>query len=236
MMGANVFIGGSGRLGKAFLSANEGWEAPSHSTLDITDKKAIDRYFLIMRPKLVVHAAAVVGKHEAERDKAYTNKVNVEGTRHIAEACRRHRCRLVYVSSVAVFSGDNGPYKESDAATPSYYYGWTKLAGEQSVKMVENYVVVRTDFFTPGGFKYPTVFTDHFSSKMPVSELASALARIAASPFIGVLHVGKPRDTLYNLLKPYVPEIQGIRIDDSAMPDFPRDLSLDISLYNSWFP
>lgn len=230
-----VLFGGTGRLGRAFLGAHQQWLAPSRSEVDITHWREVDRYLDAVRPSCVIHAAAVVGKQEAERDTVQTYKVNVEGTYNIAHACLRYDIRLVYISSVSVFDGNHGPYREMDTPIPAYFYGWTKLAGEMAVRMVGNSVIIRTDFFTPGEFKYSTVLIDHYSSKMPVGELVEAIDTIAASKLRGIIHVGRPRDTLYRLLEPYIPDIQGIRIQDSAMPDFPRDLSLDISLYQRLF-
>lgn len=230
----HILLGGSGRLGKHFLATYSDWLAPSHEEIDITDKHAVARYFTVHKPQVVIHAAAVVGRNEAASDRQLAIQVNVEGTANIAKACLRFGARLVYISSVAVFDGKKGEYTEEDTPNPVYFYGWTKYAGEQAVGMLDNAVIVRTDFFVPGASKYTAAFTDHFCSKMPVRSLITALAVIANSSYTGVLHVGLRRDTLYNMLLPYNSDLRGITIAESSMPDFPKDLSLNIARFESF--
>ena len=143
---------------------------------------------------------------------------------------------VAFLSSVAIFDGNKGRYREKDTPNPSYYYGWTKLLGEQSVAMIPNHTIVRTDFFNPSGFKYNTVFTDHFCSKIPIDELALILRGLVKSEYRGIINIGRERDTLFNILKQYIPDINGITIAESNMPDFPRDLSLDLNLLRTLFP
>lgn len=228
-----LILGGSGRLGRDFRAGYPHWLAPSRQELDITDAASVGRYFENHKPTIVIHAAAVVGRNEAEADRIQAIRVNVEGTANIAHQCSLYKTRLVYISSAAVFDGQKGNYSETDTPNPSYFYGWTKYAGEQSTKMVDNSVIVRTDFFVPEAIKYSRAFTDHFCSKIIVSELSKALNFLAMSSFTGVLHVGTQRDTLYNKLLPYAPHIAGVRIRDSTMPDFPLDFSLNISRFTA---
>ena len=127
-------------------------------------------------------------------------------------------------------------YTETDIPYPAYYYGWTKLLGEQAVLMLADAVVVRTDFFIPGKFKYREVLTDHYCSKLPVALAADAVKAVLFSRFRGIIHIGGPRDTLFNILCRYDNGIRGVLTADSGIPDFPRDLSLDSRLFTSLFP
>lgn len=233
---SRVIFGGTGKLGKAFLYENPEFLSPSHEDVDITSHDSVQEYLHDHRVGLVVHAAAVVGAKEAEINRDRTYKVNVDGTENIVHACERMNIRLIYISSVSVFDGIKGEYQEQDTPNPTYYYGVTKLLGERVVHALENSVIIRTDFFDPGNLKYRTVFKDHYSSKIHVAHLVKYLSAISQSDYVGVLNVGQERDTLFNILKPYSPDILGITIAQSELPDFPRDLSLDVSLLHQLFP
>ncbi len=226
-----VVFGGSGRFGRNFLKIYPEYLAPERGQVDITDYKNLESYLKTNKPEYVIHAAAVVGWREAEADYRRTYETNIIGTENVVRACAKLGLRLIFLSSVAVFDGQRGSYKENDLPHPAYYYGWTKLIGEQMVKLLSNYVVIRTDFYVPGSFKYPEVFSDHFCSKIPVDELATAVHRIARSGYKGTLHVGRARETLFNILKKTDKNITGIKIKDSNLPDFPPDLSLNITNY-----
>jgi len=139
-----VFItGGSGLLGSkvAEIALERGYEVysgyNSHKPefgepikLDLTDSDSIIRAIKDVKPNAIVHSAALtdVDKCEVEKELAY--KINVEGTKIIAEMARRG-VFMVYVSTDYVFDGNNGMYKEEDETNPINYYGYTKLLGER---------------------------------------------------------------------------------------------------------
>ena len=230
-----IFFGASGKLGKVFTSENLQFLTPTSKDVPIENAKLVNEYLRDINPSLIIHAAAVVGLRESEADPDKTYMVNVEGTSNIAKGAMQVGARLAYVSSVSVFDGRKGQYTETDIPCPAYYYGWTKLLGEQAVTMLKNHVIVRTDFFDPNNFKYKQAMSDHYCSKIPVRNLAEALKKIAESEYVGIINVGRKRESLLEILREYIPEIQGIKIEDSAMLFFPRDLSMDVNRYLQLF-
>ena len=101
---------------------------------DITDRDAVLAALTSIEPDVVVHPAAftAVDLCESEVDAAY--KVNVLGTRHIAEGARRIGAPVFYVSTDYVFDGTkDAPYLEWDQTNPQSIYGVTKLAGEREL-------------------------------------------------------------------------------------------------------
>lgn len=95
------------------------------SLLGISD--LVDR----MRPDVIVHSAALTDVDRCEREKELAYKMNVEGTRALAEAAEKSGSFLVYISTDYVFDGLRGMYREDDCTNPVNYYGCSKLLGEQ---------------------------------------------------------------------------------------------------------
>ncbi len=95
-----------------------------------------------IRPDAIVHSAAMtdVDKCEVEKELAY--KINVEGTKKVAEAAKKVNAFLVYISTDYVFSGDRGMYREDDETNPVNYYGYTKLEGEKFCENVARTCVI----------------------------------------------------------------------------------------------
>jgi len=96
----------------------------------------------------VINCAARHDVDAIERDSAETKKafeVNAIGAKNLAIACRDCGLKLVRISTDYVFSGEKGPYRESDRPAPVNIYGVTKLAGEQIVQLAcENHLIIRT--------------------------------------------------------------------------------------------
>lgn len=103
------------------------------SYLDITDKESIAGVFSKNVFDSVIHTASIGNVDECEKDKEFAYKVNVQGTRNLIEACEKYNKHLIYISTNAVFSGDNAPYSEADKKNPVNYYGETKSISEDEV-------------------------------------------------------------------------------------------------------
>ena len=112
---------------------------------DISDKGAVERILIKVNPEAVVHAAALTNVDKCESEKELAWRINVEGTRNIAESCKTHRAFLVYISTNYVFDGEKGMYKEADKPAPINYYGLTKLEGEKSVEnLTDQHCIARS--------------------------------------------------------------------------------------------
>lgn len=119
--------------------------------LDITDEKAVHDVITKTKPDAVVHCAAwtAVDAAEDEENKSKVYAINVLGTKYIAEACKEVDCKMIYISTDYVFSGEGTEPWEPDCEdfAPLNYYGETKLEGEFAVKRtLEKYYIVRTSW------------------------------------------------------------------------------------------
>ncbi len=99
---------------------------------DVSDKSQVDLAFADAKPDVVVHAATLTDVDKCELNRELAWKINVEGTRNVAEASLRAKAFLIYVSTDYVFSGEKGCYKETDPPDPINYYGVTKLKAEET--------------------------------------------------------------------------------------------------------
>ena len=105
---------------------------------DITDKAAVFKAIENYCPDAIIHCAAYTAVDKAEDEgKALNEKINVDGTRNVAEAAARVGATLVYISTDYVFGGtlpigEEWPVDAPKA--PESEYGRTKLLGEQAVE------------------------------------------------------------------------------------------------------
>jgi dTDP-4-dehydrorhamnose reductase len=105
-------------------------------------------------PRVVIHAAAFTQVDKAEVDPDAAQAVNVEGTRAVAEACRRLGALLVYPSTDYVFSGIKHSYSEGDETGPLSVYGRTKLEGEEIARKLPRHLIVRTSWVFGDGHNF----------------------------------------------------------------------------------
>ncbi len=102
------------------------------ATVDLRDAQAVEAAFQKFGPfDAVCHVAAELA-HEAQDKQGLWNS-NVEGTRHVAEACVRHGVKKLIFTSTNCLWGKplNRPVSENDVPCPVEIYGRSKLAAEQ---------------------------------------------------------------------------------------------------------
>lgn len=147
-LGSDLLVtGAGGQLGRALGRLEPGAVLLDRGRLDILDRAAVVQAIVRRRPAVVVHAAAWTKVDDAESDPEGARRVNVDGTRSVAEAAARAGALLVYVSTDYVFPGDKRDgYRETDATGPRSVYGRTKLAGEAEAAAFGRHLVVRTSW------------------------------------------------------------------------------------------
>lgn len=149
-----LITGATGQLGtelqKLLEKRDIDFDALGSKSLDITDSKAVNEYFDKNHPNIVCHCAAYTAVDKAEKEcKELDENVNVNGTRNVAEACRKYGALMFYVSTDYVFSGYRiaGEYLPTDPTGPVNEYGRTKLLGEKIVQdVLDKYYIVRTSW------------------------------------------------------------------------------------------
>lgn len=120
----------------------------SYTALDVTDKDAVLSAISGIHPDAIIHCAAwtAVDAAEDKNNKPSVYKINVEGSRNIAEAAKAVGAKMIYLSTDYVFDGQGEePWKPDDKNyAPLNYYGQTKLEGELAVSSIlKKFFIVR---------------------------------------------------------------------------------------------
>lgn len=118
------------------------------NNMDITNRENVEKFISKNHPDVVVHCAAWTAVDAAEEPENFdkVRAVNVEGTRYIAEACKKINAKMIYISTDYVFDGQGtAPWQPDDKNyAPLNVYGQSKLDGELAVvDTLDKYFIVR---------------------------------------------------------------------------------------------
>jgi len=139
-----LITGANGQLGQCFRQASAHWPGQTFTfegsqALDISDRRAVRAYFTSRQSKVeekinwVVNCAAYTAVDKAESEPENARKINVVGTKNLAEACAEWGIPLVHFSTDYVYHNrQNTPFLETDPVSPKGVYARTKLAGERA--------------------------------------------------------------------------------------------------------
>lgn len=198
---------------------------PTHAEMDILNPDAVERFVSREDINAVVHLAAITSRAAAEKDKLQSYRVNVQGTRTIATVAARHQKKVIYISTEIVFPGSEGNYREDDTPSPKDWYGFTKLAGEFEVQTATNdHLIIRTTF-RPKTWEFPTAFTNVVTIGDYVDVIAKEIALCLTINPVGIIHIGTPKKTFFELAKQRKPDIQEELFPDNTF--LRRDLNIE---------
>ncbi len=150
---------------------------PSHVQFqegDVSDRDTV--FALADRDDLSFFHLASIVSGEGERDFDLAMRVNLEGTRHVFEACRTRKSqpKIVFTSSVAAFGGPGMPPDVGDNVKrcPETTYGMTKVIGELFTNEYS-----RRGFADARAARLPTVVIRPGRPNAAASSFASGLFR-----------------------------------------------------------
>lgn len=117
----------------------------SYVQMDITSKKEVKHVVFSCEPEVIINCAAMTNVDACEKERESAWKINVEGVEHLIEAARKTNARILHISTDYVFDGKSGPYDENARPDPLSYYGKSKLASENALRMSGlEYLIART--------------------------------------------------------------------------------------------
>lgn len=131
-----LVTGASGFLGSRIVSFyQEKYEvyAPTHREMDITDRDSVKSVFERFQPDYAVHCAAVSDIGACAEAPELSWKINVDGSRNLAEISARYGTKCILSSSDQVYLGSTAqePHREYEALRPGNLYGREKKQAEE---------------------------------------------------------------------------------------------------------
>ncbi len=139
-----IITGASGLLGR-YLRHNYNGPmgdiiAITHSSrvgglmhLDLTQEMNVHRLFSDHKPEVIIHCAAMGNVDYAERNPQIAYAMNVDMTERLINLSKDYNPLFVYISSNAVYGGNNPPYNEHSKQRPLSVYGRSKQYAENRV-------------------------------------------------------------------------------------------------------
>jgi len=179
--------------------------------VNITDRDVILEKIKTSDAQIVLHLAAKTNVDGCEKDKALGEdgeawKINVGGTKNIADACSQTNKKLIYISTDFVFDGNKEVYSEEDIPNPINWYAKTKYEGEKVVQASKiPWIIVRIAYPYRAVFErldfarailrrlqegFPiAAIKDHIFTPTYIDDIASAFDMLISKNSQGVFHV-----------------------------------------------
>lgn len=208
-----LVTGANGQVGSELRALAENypaiqWHFTDHLELDITNEEAVQAYFEQHPLDYCINCAAYTAVDKAESEPERAAAINMEGVRHLAQACYQTNTRLIHLSTDYVYhsSTHNTPFIESAPTGPQSVYGNTKLAGElAAITAQPETLVIRTSWvYSSFGNNFVktmlrlgkerdqlSVIFDQIGSPTYARDLARAMLSIITQnvePFRGIYH------------------------------------------------
>ncbi|WDV45737.1 dTDP-4-dehydrorhamnose reductase [Clostridiaceae bacterium M8S5] len=172
---------------------------------DLTDRVACSSFIKDYKPNIIVHCAAYTNVDKAEKERELCHKINVIGTKNIANISQEIGAKLLYISTDYVFDGKGEkPFTVEDIPNPINYYGWTKYLGELEVKEhLDDYFILRVSWlFGTNGHNFINtiirlakvnpnikVVDDQIGSPTYTRDVAVFIRKLIATNKYGTYHV-----------------------------------------------
>jgi len=229
----------------------------SSSKVDIRNEPELSILFQEVKPKIVIHAAAIANPiPKANQSAKVYYETNVTATKNITQLCERYHSKLVYISTDLVYAGYRGSFLKEDAKLiPASLYAETKLVGETKVKeSTDNYLILRTALLYGFGLNHSRshfhfmydelknnrlvkLLTDQFRTPISLNDASSIIADLTEMDLKGeTINVGGLERVSRYELGEMLCSIAGFdknlieRITTDEIPNYPKveDVSLNI--------
>ena len=205
-----VITGGSGRFGSILQKKYKSNKLfyPNKNQLNILNTKSIEKYFKKIKPKCLIHLAALSRPMSIHNNNISESiNLNIIGTANIVKICSKYKIKLIYFSTNYVYPGKNGNYKENSPLLPINNYAWSKLGGEAAVQMYKNSLILRV-CMTEKPFIHKKAFANVYSNFIYHDEVASILFKIINKK--GIINLGGTINSIYNFAKKDCPSLKKI--------------------------
>jgi dTDP-4-dehydrorhamnose reductase len=179
-----------------------------YKKLDIIQKHKVKEVILDFFPDFIINAAAFTNVDKSETEKETAWKINVNGVENIAFYSWTIDAHLIHISTDYIFDGKNGPYSENDKPNPVGYYGRTKLASENSIRIsgTKNTIIRTNILYGPAKYGRPDfvkwvvnslrdnnvirIVTDQIGNPTYIDDLVASINKIIELKKEGVYNIG----------------------------------------------
>ncbi|WP_276955126.1 dTDP-4-dehydrorhamnose reductase [Methanobrevibacter woesei] len=227
-----LITGSNGMLGHDLIDVLDGKHELIKTTsksLDITDEDKVKDYIVNENPDIVINSAAYTDVDGCETNEEIAYKVNGEGVKNLALACKVVDCPLLHISTDYVFNGENNkPWMEDDEVGPISIYGKSKLQGEEAIESIlDNFFIIRTSWlYGINGGNFPktmlelakthdtlTVVTDEIGTPTYTLDLAQAIAELIETEYYGIYHITNSDYCSWFDFAKYIFEVKNIDVN-----------------------
>lgn len=227
-----LITGSNGMLGHDLIDVLDGKHELIKTTsksLDITDEDKVKDYIVNENPDIVINSAAYTDVDGCETNEEIAYKVNGEGVKNLALACKVIDCPLLHISTDYVFNGENNkPWMEDDEVGPISIYGKSKLQGEEAIESIlDKFFIIRTSWlYGINGGNFPktmlelakthdtlTVVTDEIGTPTYTLDLAQAIAELIETEYYGIYHITNSDYCSWFDFAKYIFEVKNINVN-----------------------
>ena len=196
-----IVTGGQGRFAKVLKKKNKKFRIffPDKKKLNILKENSIRNYIKHVRPDYLLHCAALsrpMKLHDENIKKSID--INIIGTANVVKVCSEFDLKLIYFSTIYVYQGIKGNYKETDPVLPFNNYAWSKLGGESAVQMYKNSLILRL-MMSEKPFTHESAFSDIKTNFLYHDEVVNLLPKLLNKN--GIINVGGKLQSIYNFAK-----------------------------------
>ncbi len=174
---------------------------------DLAKRESIKKIVYDFCPDVIINAAAYTNVDKSEIDRELAWKVNVKGVEYLSETCRVIDAHLIHISTDYIFDGTKGPYSETATPNPLGYYGRTKLASENALKISGSiYTILRTNVLYGAADSRPDfvrwvinsirsknkirIVTDQINNPTFIDDLVQAISKVIEFGKQGIYNIG----------------------------------------------
>lgn len=148
---------------------------------------------------VLVHCAANTNVEACESDKISCYRDNVVLTEKLAQACRLHDIKFVFISSTGIYGNyQDEPYIEYDDVKPTTIHHNSKWQAEKILSaMLNNYLIIRTGWLFGGDWDMPKNFV---ANRIKEAKLSNGFIQSDSSQWGNPTYVDDVSKQIYQLV------------------------------------
>lgn len=154
-------------------------------------------------------------------------KVNYEGVVRLADFCKKHKIKLVHISSDYVYSKSVSNASEEDVPVHcATWYGYTKLLGDAYVQLKSSENLIIRCTHKPNPFPYKMAWAEQVGNFDYVDKIGRLIVELIENEADGVYNVGTNKKNMYELAVQTNPDVEPISIFPHK--ETPSDITMNI--------